>query len=138
MTGAPVFLDTGFVQALLNRNDQLHPRALAGNSQLKGAARVVTTEAVLVEIGNALSKRLDHRRLAVDFIAGCYSAANMTVVNVTTDLLRRSLSLYEQRSDKTWGMTDCISIVVMRDMQINEVFAFDQDFEQAGFTLLPS
>ena len=50
-----LFLDTAFVQALLNRNDQYHTIAKSRLSQLRAATEVWTTEASLVEIGNALS-----------------------------------------------------------------------------------
>jgi hypothetical protein len=65
------------------------------------AEEVVVTEAVLIEIGNALSGAL--RRSAAAFIRRCYSAANITVIPVDTPLLTRALELYENRSDKAWG-----------------------------------
>ena len=61
-----LFLDTAFVQALLNRNDQYHPIAKSRLSQLRAAKEVWTTEAILVEIGNALS--VAQRAAAVRFI----------------------------------------------------------------------
>jgi predicted nucleic acid-binding protein len=53
-----LFLDTAFVQALLNRNDQYHPIAKSRLSQLRAAPDVWTTEAILVEIGNALRRQV--------------------------------------------------------------------------------
>jgi predicted nucleic acid-binding protein len=44
--------------------------------------------------------------------------------------------LFEQRRDKDWSLTDCLSFVSMRDEGITEVLTGDKHFEQAGFTAL--
>jgi len=47
-------------------------------------------------------------------------------------------TLYQQRPDKEWGLTDCISFVVMQEQGISEAFTSDHHFTQAGFTILLS
>ncbi|HSN76007.1 MAG TPA: nucleic acid-binding protein, partial [Anaerolineae bacterium] len=47
------FLDTAFVQALLNHRDQYHEQARVLFPGVRAAGEVWTTEAVLIEIGNA-------------------------------------------------------------------------------------
>jgi len=39
--------------------------------------------------------------------------------------------------DKQWSFTDCTSYVVMRQLGIEEAFAFDRHFEQMGFVRRP-
>lgn len=129
-----LFLDTAFVQALLNRNDQYHTIAKSRLSQLRAATEVWTTEAILVEIGNALSS--GHREAAVRFIHQCYATPNSRVVSVDSGLLSRALDLYSQRSDKEWGLTDCVSFIVMRDQQLLHAMTTDRHFVQAGFRAL--
>ena len=48
----------------------------------------------------------------------------------------RGVALYAERPDKDWSLTDCISFVVMRTMDITEALTGDRHFEQAGFTAL--
>jgi uncharacterized protein len=50
-----LFLDTAFVQALLNKNDNFHEIAKTLLPQFKNTTEVWTTEAILTEIANALS-----------------------------------------------------------------------------------
>lgn len=108
-----LFLDTAFIQALLNRRDKYHEQATALLQRVRNAAEVWVTEAVLMEVGNALSTF--NRGAAVQFIEQCYHTENMRVVTVDTALLNRALQLYRARSDKMWGLTDCVSFVVMQE-----------------------
>ncbi len=134
MKSARLFLDTAFVQALLNRNDQYHRIAKSCLTELRTAKEVWTTEAILIEIGNALSAT--HRAAAVRFINQCYATPNTHVVSVDTRLLKRALGLYKERADKEWGLTDCISFVVMADQNLMDAMTTDQHFMQAGFRAL--
>ena len=52
------------------------------------------------------------------------------------ELFRRGFALYRERQDKSWGLTDCLSFVVMRERDIREALSADEDFEQAGFRAL--
>jgi len=134
MTRERLFLDTVFIQALLNRRDQYHQEARRLLPRVRDAAEVWLTEAVLTEVGNALSTV--NRVAAVQFIQSCYQTANITVVSVDTPLLTRALQLYQARSDKAWGLTDCISFVVMEDQGLIDAVTADQHFVQAGYRAL--
>lgn len=128
------FLDTVFVQALLNRRDQYHAKAKKLMTRVRRASEIWVTEAVLVEIGNALASI--NRKGASDFIRSCYKTTNIKVVMVETSLLKRALELYDNRPDKEWGLTDCISFVVMQDYGLTEALTTDGHFKQAGFKTL--
>jgi len=60
----------------------------------------------------------------------------MSVVSVDTTLLTRALDLFESRADKEWGLTDCISFVVMGDRGLADAATGDRHFQQAGFRAL--
>ena len=131
MAADRLFLDTVFVQALLSRRDQYHAQAQALLPRIRAASEVWTTEAVLVEIGNALGAT--DRTGAVDFIRRCYLTTNMHVVSVDTPLLQQSLALYEARPDKSWRLTDCLSFVVMQQQGLFDAATADAHFAQAGY-----
>lgn len=109
-----LLLDTVFIQALLNQRDQYHLQTKALLPRVRAAAEVWVTEAVLIEVGNGMSA-VD-RLSAVQFIQQCYVATNVRVVSVDSSLLNRGLNLYQSRQDKAWGLTDCISFVVISDL----------------------
>jgi predicted nucleic acid-binding protein len=58
------------------------------------------------------------------------------VVVVDRLLLEKAIDRYRSFSDKTWGLVDCASFLVMEERGITEAFTSDHDFEQAGFQCL--
>jgi len=129
-----LFLDTVFIQALLNKNDQYHTQAKALLPMVKNAVEVWITEAILIEVGNALSAV--NRTASVQFINQCYQTENIKVVSVDSSLLMRALELYHSRKDKDWGLTDCISFIVMQEQGLIYAVTADIHFVQAGFVAL--
>ncbi|WP_199324787.1 PIN domain-containing protein [Phormidium sp. FACHB-1136] len=127
-----LFVDTGYVIALINQNDQHHQQALHLAERYDGYP-LVTTDAILLEIGNALSRLA--RSEAATIIRYFQTASEVTLVPLTPDLLAAALALYAQHQDKTWGLVDCVSFVVMRNHHLSTVLGFDRHFVQAGFTL---
>jgi predicted nucleic acid-binding protein len=61
---------------------------------------------------------------------------NVKVVSVDSALLRRAIDFYHSRKDKEWGLTDCISFIVMEDHGLTEALTTDEHFQQAGFGAL--
>jgi len=112
----------------------LHNRAKLLLTRLRNAQEVWITEAIITEVGNALSAI--NRNGAFQFIQQCYQTENIRVVTVDTDLLLLALELYQSRSDKTWGLTDCISFVVMKREKLTQAVTADRHFVQAGFRAL--
>lgn len=58
------------------------------------------------------------------------------MVAIDSQLFAQGLAGYAQYDDKTWGLVDCISFVVMQENLITEALTFDGDFVQAGFTVV--
>jgi len=132
----PVFLDTSGLVAVVNTDDQWHVEAESvWRSLITSRAPLVTTSLVLIELGDGLS-RVQHRQLAVDLHDRLQASPIVEIIQATGDHERRAWELFRQRSDKEWGMTDCVSIVVMQDRGIQDVLSSDHHFEQAGFNTL--
>ncbi len=56
---------------------------------------------------------------------------------MTDDLYGRALQLYRTRPDKAWGLTDCVSFVVMQDRALTAALTPDRHFQQASYRALP-
>ena len=131
-----VFLDTGYAVALANHKDQHRAAALVLASRFQGTnTRMVTTRAVLLEIGASLAQ--PHlRAAAVQVLDDLETDSGVETVEVDAALYRRGLTLFRQRPDKGWTVTDCVSFITMKDRGIRDALAHDRHFEQAGFCAL--
>ena len=128
-----VFVDTSFVVALVNEKDQNHSLALDLAERFTGQ-RLVTTDAILLEIGNALSRNF--KQESVEIIEEFLTSDDVQVIHLHPQLFRKAFDLYKSRSDKMWGLIDCVSFVVMKELGIIDALSADKHFEQAGFSIL--
>jgi hypothetical protein len=131
-----VFLDAAYAIALSSPADQFHAAAVALAERLQASgARLVTTPAVLLEIGNALA-RLRHRRAATQLLSSLCADPTVEIVPFSDQLFDQALKLFSTRQDKEWSLTDCLSFVVMKERGINQALTTDEHFQQAGFRIL--
>lgn len=132
----PIFLDTAYIYALVNTRDQWHEQALNWQRKLAGERRkLITTELVLVEIADGLAA-VKFRLQAARVLATLKSSAFVDIVPFSSHLLAAGFDLYCSRPDKDWGLTDCVSFVVMRERVLSEALTMDEHFQQAGFNAL--
>ena len=130
------FVDTSFLLALVVRTDQDHTQAQAWfNRWEREDWRVVTTEAVLTEFLNALSKA-PSRQVALKWLDYLRQEPTVEILTVDTGLFERAVQLYRARPDKEWGLTDCISFVAMQACALEQALTGDHHFEQAGFRVV--
>lgn len=96
--GNGVFVDTGFFLALVNTRDEYHERA--AEYSRREWSRLVTTEAILTEVANALSA-VQWRSLAVGLVREVRQDSRFTVESVPTELFDSALDFYASRDDKS-------------------------------------
>ena len=133
-----VFLDTSYAVALASRRDQHYEKALELADYIEQQKlRKVTTRAVVLEIGNALSTPR-FRQTAVNMLEYLDHDPTIGIIPLSERLYQRGFELFRQRPDKQWGLVDCISFIVMQDRSITEALTADEHFRQAGFTTLLS
>jgi predicted nucleic acid-binding protein len=128
-----IFLDSAFLIALINHRDRFHLQArVLGDAYDR--VPVLTTDAVLLEVGNALSRGFKHEAARViQYLLGSQEAE---IVRLDPNLFDRAFDLYRSYQDKEWSLVDCISFVAMRDAGVTSVLTSDGHFAQAGFQIL--
>jgi len=127
------FLGTSFTTALINDKDRYHEKAQE-ISPLYMRDCLITTDAILLEIGNAPAK--DFKDEALSVIKTLRNSNKTEVVEINSELFEKGLEIYETYRDKTWGLVDCISFVVMKEQNITDALTCDKHFAQAGFRAL--
>ena len=131
-----VFLDTAFVIASAIESDVFHERAIELLKEIRArGTQMVTTHAIMLEIGNALAGPR-YRRLAINALDSMETDERVTIIPLTEELLEKGYKLYRSRMDKEWGLVDCVSFVAMKQLGIAESLTTDLHFQQAGFAAL--
>lgn len=131
-----VYLDTSALIAVVNTDDRWHANAESVWADLTtSTVSHVTCSLVLIELADGLS-RIQHRPLALRLVDALRSSKRLKIVQSDASLETRGWQLFRDRRDKAWGMTDCVSMTLMADLEIDDVFTADHHFEQAGFNIL--
>jgi len=133
MIAKPCFVDTVCWVALLNQADDLHQQATRVYRQQFSTGRLlVTTTAVLNETANALSTPR-FRSSVVTFYQRLKQSSQVQIIQVDAALWDNGWTLFANRPDKEWSLTDCFSMVVSTSAGIADVLTTDHHFAQAGF-----
>ena len=92
-----IFLDPSFAIALSAITDQNHARAVELAEQIEAQnSYLVTTQAILLEIGNALSKKR-YRTAAIQLLESLESDPNIEIVPLTNELYDAVTKLQRER-----------------------------------------
>ena len=131
-----VFADADYWIAMQNTDDELHGVA-QGVADRLGQRRIVTTQMVLVEFLNHMSRRGPYQRSpAARTVRELENNPNVEIVQQTGEQYNAAVDRYASRPDQRWSVADCASFLLMEQRGITEALAYDRDFEQAGFVAL--
>jgi predicted nucleic acid-binding protein len=124
-----IFLDTGFLFALVSKRDAHHDRVLEVFRTLSGrrlADEVLTTNHVVAET-ITLTRKIGHAE-AVKLGEQLYTEKLARVHWTTPDEERAAFDFFKRHRDQTYSFVDCVSFVIMEKLQIREALAVDSDF----------
>lgn len=127
-----VFVDASAWIALVNRRDNSHRAATALLETLRQQrARLLTTTWVTYEALSLIKARIGPvaARTLWDRLA---NPAYVQLIAVDPTIEQAALHLFLDYDDKTWGVVDCASLVVMEQTSCSKAFAFDTHFMEAS------
>lgn len=131
-----VFVDTHYWVAIISPTDQWREKSLTASFAM-GDARLLTTDEILTETLNYFSKaRTELRQKAVSEVRTILMNQNVEVVSCSHIAFLNAVEFYENRPDKGYSLTDCISMNICRERGISDILTHDDHFRQEGFTIL--
>ncbi len=98
---------------------------------LSDGQALVITDGVLLAVANALAR--SYKPEAIQIIEDFLSAEDVEAVHFTPDFFNQSFELYKTHQDKSWGLVDCASFVIIWNQDIHTALTFDRHSIQAGF-----
>lgn len=131
-----VFADTLHWVAITNPHDTWHLSAKAAIRTIEHP-QIVTTEEVLSEYLTAMASCGSHlRRTAIEILRSILDNDEVVVLPQSHQSFESAVELYADRSDKSYSLIDCRSMMVMRKLGISHVLTNDHHFTQEGFQIL--
>lgn len=132
-----LFLDTSFILALEDADDQHHIKAKAFWADFRDHPQpLVTTSYIFGEAVTLIHKRLDHAR-AKTVAQRLRTSPSVTFLHITEADFEAGWRWFDRYQDKGFSFTDCISFAVMKRLHIKIALTFDHHFVQAGFEKKP-
>jgi predicted nucleic acid-binding protein len=130
------FADTWFWVALINQGDSGHDRAKAMLDKIRNS-KILTSELVLIELLNFFASRGRFlRELCIEHVDRLKANRYVHIVPHSTECFSDALELYRARPDQRWSLTDCSSILLMKEHNVTYALTNDHHFTQAGLILL--
>lgn len=127
------FIDTSALFALIDRADRNHAQAAATLPELR-LTGLVTHNYVVVESVALVQRRLGQRPLR-DLIDGLLAVTRVAFVD--PGLHAAALATLLAADRRGVSFVDRVSFEFMRRGEISTAFAFDDDFAEQGFRLVP-
>jgi predicted nucleic acid-binding protein len=133
-----IFIDTSAFLALEDESDQYPEAALQFREQVlrKKRYEVIATSYILDETLTLIRFKMGIKASIV-FSKKIRKSKVITIMQVSREIEEKALDIFEKYDDKDFSFTDCVSFVVMWEMGIIEVFAFDEHFNQMRFIRKP-
>jgi predicted nucleic acid-binding protein len=130
-----VFVDTSALVAVADRDEARHDQAAdLWVEMLERGWPLVTHNYISVELA-AVLHRIIGKRAAARQVADLLGPLETRWV--TPSLHAEAFNGYRESTRTGVSLVDHVSFVVMRGEELDTAFAFDADFERAGFTTIP-
>lgn len=130
-----IFIDADAFVAIASPSDSNHGRAVLIARSLKQRNEVlITSSFVFGEVVTVLSQK-EGRKVALSYIDD-FSTSGIALMEVDTRLREKGIIVFKKQTSKNVSFTDCVSMVIMQEENIKEIFSFDRIYQKNGFTLL--
>jgi len=124
-----IFLDTGFLFALISTKDEHHERVVEVFRTFKDVRLVdqlLTTNHIVAE-AITLARKIGHDE-AARLGDRLYSEKLARIHWATPDEERAAFGYFKRHRDQHYSFADCLSFVVMEKLGMREALAVDSDF----------
>lgn len=127
-----VFIDADAFIAIHYSSDAHHKKAIEILNNFEDD--LITSSEVVAETTTKLSYFLSHQ-IACNFINEILKS-KIIIEYLNPLRLQQAKELFTKQSSKRVSLTDCINMVICRELGIEKIFSFDKHYEKNGFRLI--
>jgi len=131
-----IFVDTSGLLAVLDRDDEGHPRAVDSWVEiLSSDESILTTNYVILEMFALVQNRLGMKALRL-FQEDVLPALQVEWIN--NEIHSAAVGILFAASRRRLSLVDCVSFEIMRLFKVKTAFTLDKHFQEQGFTCIPA
>lgn len=131
-----LFVDTSALIALADRADQCHEAAKTVAHTFSSATRLHTSNFIIDETVTRL-RMTAGTRVAVQAAEALWKSELYQVHTIDHAIERQALQRMDKYADHRLSFTDCTTLVLLERLRLDHIFAFDQDFRDIGYQVVP-
>lgn len=131
-----LFIDTSALIALADRTDQYHTQASRFFQDTSDAPEFHTSNYVLSEVITRL-RFTAGVHIALEFAESIRASRLYHIHRIDQRIEGLALAVLKKYADHPLSFTDCTTIVLMDQLGLTHIFAFDDDFRKVGYLLVP-
>ena len=125
-----VLVDTGAIYAFVTRTDEHHQEAVAFVKDfVTGGGAFVLPDVVFSETMTLLKARIS-AEIALQTGRVLRENPAYQWIWLDRDGEQDTWAVFQRYADKEWSYTDCAQLVLARRLNIRQIFAFDDHFDQ--------
>ena len=126
-----IFIDTGIFVAVLNSDDDSHPRAKElWKKALKGEfGQIYTSDYVIDETVTLILARTKNHNLAIKSGKYIIDSPRINKIWLNQGIFQQTWEKFQQLKDKKLSFTDCTSITLVETKLIKQIMSFDCGFD---------
>jgi hypothetical protein len=133
-----IYIDTGALIALSDRNDKNFKRAvLYFKTTVKRGVIFVLGKHVVIEYIDGVAKRINKRK-AIQELNSILGSELLLIEWENKKDWVQAIEYFKRYKDQRIDLTDCLSFSIMERMNLNTAFTFDSDFQTHGFRMVPA
>ena len=135
-----IFLDTSFLFAYYNADDEDHELALdLIKDMVNNKVDIIISDYIFDELITLLLARTN-KSMAIEVcnkLIKEIKSGNIELNYVDNEIFMEALNIFIHFKDKKWSFTDCTSYAIIKNANITKAVAFDRHFRQFGIEILP-
>jgi predicted nucleic acid-binding protein len=136
----PLLVDTNAFVALFDTDDCHHTSANAVLDDIRDGeltyGPIFTSRYVLSETATMLQYGIGHRE-AVDALTTIRASSTFNILDVTEAIFDRTADQFARYDDQQISFVDHLSSILGDQLDIDHIFAFEEDFRTLGMTRVP-
>ncbi len=129
-------VDTSALIALADRSDQYHSQATQFIKSFSSEPDFHISNFILDEVITRLRFTVGVR-VALEFTESIKKSRFYTMHTIDHRIEDLALQVLRKYKDHPLSFTDCTTIVLVEQLRIHRIFAFDEDFRKVGYLMVP-